>query len=119
MMPRRSRAIEQTHSTFLLETRQPFVANPTAYPEPPANPRKRFLLLAHRHHKFHPLFHGTGLLPSHRQVLLADQLTCYPCRRSILLPIYPVRTLLPPSPLRGGVGGGGQQAKRPRSTSRQ
>src|SRR5271169_6376131 len=102
MMPRRSRAIEQTHSTFLLETRQPFVANPTAYPEPPANPRKRFLLLAHRHHKFHPLFHGTGLLPSHRQRP--------PCRSVDLLPMSPVYSVTylpgqdqPPSPLVGEV----------------
>src|SRR6516165_3934937 len=101
MMPRSSRTVEQARNPFLLEACQPLVPSPTAHTKPPADRRKRFLFLLSRHHKAHPLFHGTGLLPPHRQGPPCRQLTCYPCRRSILLPMSPVRTPAPPSPTRG------------------
>src|SRR5437667_2469120 len=82
MMQGRSRMIEQTRNTFRLKTRQPLVSDPTAHSEPPAYRRKRLLVLLHHHHKAHPLFHGTGLRPSHRQGP--------PCRPVDLLPMSPV-----------------------------
>jgi hypothetical protein len=45
----------------------PFVASLPAHPEPPADRRKRLLALLNRNHKAHPLVHGAGLHPSHRQ----------------------------------------------------
>src|SRR5215217_6810191 len=82
MMQWRPRMIEQTRNSLLLKTRQPLVSDPTAHPEPPAYRRKRFLVPLHHHHKTHPLFHGTGLRPSHRQGP--------PCRPVNLLPMSPV-----------------------------
>jgi hypothetical protein len=82
MMQRRPRAVEQPGSSFGFKTRQPLVSNPTAHTEPPADRRERFLALLNCHHKPHPLFHGTGLLPSHRQGP--------PCRPVDLLPMSSV-----------------------------
>src|SRR6266568_5274476 len=82
MMQRSPRAVEQAGSPFRFKARQPLVSNPTAHTEPPADRRERFLTLLNCHHKSHPLFHGTGLRPSHRQGP--------PCRPVDLLPMSPV-----------------------------
>src|SRR5215475_3778761 len=104
MMQRSSRPVEQTGGPFLFKTRPPLVANPPAHIEPPADRRKRLLALLNRHHKAHPLFHGTGLLPPHRQG---------PPRRPVdLLPMLPVYSVTHvagqdpafTSPQRGEVG---------------
>src|SRR5712671_4580553 len=82
MMQRCPRAIEQTlHACFLI-ARQPLVTDPSANAETPAYGRKCFLVLLGCNYKAHPLIHGTGLHPSHRQG---------PPRRSVdLLPMSPV-----------------------------
>ena len=89
-------------------TREPFVAGLAADAELSTNRCKRLCRLFKQHHKAHPLVHGTGLHPSHRQGPPCRSLTCYPCRRFILLPMSPVCTGALPSPLWGGVGGGGR-----------
>src|SRR5829696_5045981 len=101
MMQRSSRMVEQARSSFFLKATSPFVPDPAAHIEPSAGRRKRLLALLNRHHKTHPLFHGTGLLPAHRQGP--------PCRPVDLLPmspVYPVTYVAgqdpaPPSPTRG------------------
>src|SRR5829696_2702574 len=82
MMQRSSRMVEQARSSFFLKATSPFVPDPAAHIEPSADRRKRLLALLNRHHKTHPLFHGTGLLPAHRQGP--------PCRPVDLLPMSPV-----------------------------
>src|SRR5947209_1704442 len=82
MMQRCPRAIQQACNAGFPVTRKPFVPNPPAHAEAPAQPGKRFLLLLRRNHKSHPLFHGTGLRPSHRQGP--------PCRSVDLLPMSSV-----------------------------
>ena len=83
MMQRRPRAIEQTLNAILLDTAQATCSRSSGSPRtagtPPQTPR---LVLLNRHHKAHPLIHGTGLHPSHRQG---------PPRRPVdLLPMSPV-----------------------------
>src|SRR5438093_13311596 len=63
VMQWRSRMIEQTRNTLLLKTRQPLVSHPPAPPQPPAYPRKRFLLLLPHPHKPQPPFHRPGPPP--------------------------------------------------------
>src|SRR5262249_27769680 len=97
-------------AVFLIAPK-PLVAGLPAHPEPAAQRRKTPLLLLNRHHKAHPLVHGTGLRPSHRQG---------PPRRSVdLLPMSPVYSVThvagldrrTPSPRRGeGRGEGGRRA---------
>src|ERR1051325_9888440 len=74
--------IQQASNAGLPVTRKPFVPDPSAHAEAPAQRGKRFLVLFRRNHKSHPLFHGTGLRPSHRQGP--------PCRSVDLLPMSPV-----------------------------
>ena len=82
MMQRRPRMIEQAINTSLPIASKPFVPDPSAHAEGPAQRGKRFLVLLGRNHKSHPFIHGTGLHPSHRQG---------PPRRSVdLLPMSPV-----------------------------
>ena len=82
VMQRRPRAIEQTLNAILSMPLQPLVAGLPAHPELPAHRRKRLVSSLNRHHKAHPLIHGTGLHPSHRQG---------PPRRSVdLLPMSSV-----------------------------
>ena len=64
---RRPRAIKQTLNPRFPIARKPFVARLPAHPELAADRRKRLLSLLGRHHKSHPLVHGAGLPPSHRQ----------------------------------------------------
>src|SRR5271165_572839 len=69
MRHRRPRAIEQTLDARFPIAREPFVAGLPAHPEPPADRRKRLLSLLNGNHEPHPLVHGAGLSPSHRQAL--------------------------------------------------
>jgi hypothetical protein len=82
MMQRRPRTVAQTFDTPVAVPRKPLVAGLPAYPEASAHHRKRLVPPLNRHHKAHPLVHGTGLHPAHRQG---------PPRRSVeLLPMSPV-----------------------------
>src|SRR4051794_25234512 len=103
MMQRCPRAVEQTLNACLLIARKPLVPDPPAHAEAPTRDRKWFFVLLGRYHKAHPLIHGTGLRPSHRQG---------PPRRSVdLLPMSPVYSVthvagLDPSPVLPHKGGG-------------
>src|ERR1700739_394426 len=82
VVARRPRAIEQTLDPRLPIAQKPFVARLPAHAELPAERSKRLLVLLGRNHKAHPLIHGAGLPPSHRQG---------PPRRSVdLSPMSPV-----------------------------
>jgi hypothetical protein len=100
VMPGRPRAVLEPGDALHAVALAPLVAALAAHPEAPAGQRERLVLARRRHHQAHPLVHGTGLHPPHRQGPPTGQLTCHPCRRSILLPMYPVRTPRP-SPARG------------------
>src|SRR5207248_352869 len=94
------RSIVQSLKPLQAVSLHPFVAGLARKTEPSTQSRFALSACFHGGHKFHALFHCTGLRFPHRQALPADQSTCYPCRRSILLPMYPVWTTLP-SPPRG------------------
>ena len=96
MMQRRARMVLQPLHTLITIALKPFVARLATHAEAPTQAGKRFLVFRSRHHKAHPLFHGTGLSPNHRQgppcrsvepVTHVPGLFCYPCPRSILLPM--------------------------------
>src|SRR6266540_504323 len=85
MMQRRARAVHQTFNARFSIALKPLVAALPAHTEAPAHRRKRLFSCLNHHHKAHPLVHGTGLHPSHRQG---------PPRRSVdLLPMSPVRSV--------------------------
>src|SRR6185503_16943642 len=84
----------QPRRAAFLVSSQPLVADATADLEPPAQLRHRVLAFNTRHHKTQSLIGHTGLLPGHgrrsfRPGIIADR---YPCPRSEVLPMYPVRT---------------------------
>src|SRR5215471_165773 len=89
-MQRRPRLVFQPVSAFSLIACKPFVASLAAHPEPPADRRKRLCVFHNRIHKSHPLFHGAGFFPNHRQappcrsvepVTRVSGLVCYLCSR--------------------------------------
>src|SRR5260370_8551307 len=67
MIQRRPRPVRETLNARLSIASKPFVAGLPAYPEAPTHRCKRLFLPLNRHHEAHPLIHGTGLHPSHRQ----------------------------------------------------
>ena len=105
MVQRRARAVGEPGHAVRAIAPEPLVAGLRADREAPAQRRHRLLTRFRCQHEAHPLLHDTGLRPHHRQLLPADHMTCYPCRRSILSPMYPVRTPRP-SPARGEGGAG-------------
>src|SRR4030088_1393347 len=82
VIERSPRTIDQALHAACLVAHQPLVAGPTAHAEAPAHSCKRLFLPLNHHDKAHPLIHGTGLHPSHRQGP--------PCRSVDLLPMSPV-----------------------------
>src|ERR1700688_4359740 len=69
---RRSAAILQPVHAVLVIARQPLVTGHPAHPEALAYLTHHRTLCACRDDKSHPLVHGTGLFPRHRQVLPVD-----------------------------------------------
>src|SRR5262245_20080713 len=82
VMQWRPRAVDQTLNACLPVASKPLVAGPPAHLELPTQRRHRLFLRLYRQHEPHPLIHGTGLPPSHRQGP--------PCRSVDLLPMSPV-----------------------------
>src|SRR5437016_6312286 len=82
MAKRSPRAIDEPFNLGLVIALHPLVSGLSADFEASAHRRKGLLALHNRDHKAHPLIHGTGLHPSHRQGP--------PCRSVDLLPMSSV-----------------------------
>src|SRR5260221_7310116 len=92
---RRATWIAQRLSPAFVKPLEPFVAGLAADVVPRAELRHRVQTQVPVPNESLPLFHGYRLQPGHRPTSVGPQRSeCHPCSRFVVLPMYPVCTLL-------------------------
>src|SRR5258708_14365659 len=107
VMVRCPAAVLQPVNPFQLVALQPLVASVAADPEGAAHPRHHRPFFRRRKHKAHPLLHGTGLFPRHRQTLLPSIENL-----SAMYPVHSVSNLSGPYPHPSSPPSGGEEKER-------
>src|SRR5262245_3839810 len=96
MRVRRPGAVLQGVYSVALVTTQPLVSGPPAHSEVAAQIAEAGLVLQIGGDELPTFGHPVGPGPGHRAILLRSRrmpARCYPCSRSELLPVCPVRTV--------------------------